>query len=277
MKLLYRNDKTAEFIASYYNKPLDKPDWYIFNEVSDDEAEIFLYDYIGWPYNEAYDFIQTLSGLKQKKIVIRINSQGGDVWDAQALFNAIASHPSKPITRIESIAASAASYIAIAGHERQAYKNTMLMIHEPMTGIFGNQYEFTDVADVLKQISDNMIDMYADHTKVGKRDIKQMLKEETWLNSKAMLEKGFIDTILETGKAAKAQFDLSIFSSLPEGIKNTDGGRELTPREVEKALRDAGASRSFAKALAAGRSEDPPVGGGGKELLAALQRTMQEL
>ena len=125
MKLSYRNERTAKFIASYYSKPLDKPDWYSINAVSDDEAEILLYDYIGWPYNEAGDFVRALGELRQGKIVIRINSPGGDVFDAHAIHNAIKAHPSKPTTRIESLAASAASYISIAGSERQAYKNTM--------------------------------------------------------------------------------------------------------------------------------------------------------
>jgi len=60
-----------------------------------------------------------------------------------------------------------ASYIAIAGKERQAYKNTHMMIHEPMTGMWGNQYDLREIADVLEQISDSMIDMYADNSNIG--------------------------------------------------------------------------------------------------------------
>jgi len=254
MKLSYRNERTAKFIASYYSKPLDKPDWYSINAVSDDEAEILLYDYIGWPYNEAGDFVRALSELRQGKIVIRINSPGGDVFDAHAIHNAIKAHPSKPTTRIESLAASAASYISIAGSERQAYKNTMAMIHEPMTGMWGNQYELREVADILEQISGSMIEMYADNTNVGKRELKDMLKVETWMNAKAMKEKGFIDTIIEAGKPVKAQFDLSMFANIPEGLSN-GANEEATEREKEKALRDVGFSQKEAKAILAGRKE----------------------
>ena len=254
MKLSYRNERTAKFIASYYSKPLDKPDWYSINAVSDDEAEILLYDYIGWPYNEAGDFVRALSELRQSKVVIRINSPGGDVFDAHAIHNAIKAHPSKPTTRIESLAASAASYISIAGSERQAYKNTMAMIHEPMTGMWGNQYELREVADILEQISGSMIEMYADNTNVGKRELKDMLKVETWMNAKAMKEKGFIDTIIEAGKPVKAQFDLSMFANIPEGLSN-GANEEATEREKEKALRDVGFSQKEAKAILAGRKE----------------------
>jgi len=257
VKLSYRNEKNAKFIALQYSKSLDSPDWYKIDAVSDDEADILLYDYIGWPFNEAGEFIRALASLKQGKIIIRINSPGGDVWDASAIHNAIKAHPSKPITRIESLAASAASYVAVAGSEKQAYKNTMAMIHEPMTGIWGNQYELREVADILEQISGTMVDMYADNTNVGKRELKDMMKVETWMNAKKMKEKGFIDTILEPGKGAKAQFDLSMFANAPEDILTSQAieGRELTTREIERALRDAGASRNFAKTVAVGCSE----------------------
>lgn len=255
MTFPYRNEKNARFIAAYYHKPLDKPDWYKVEAISDDDAEVLLYDYIGWPFNDAGEFVRILSGLKQKNIVIRINSLGGDVWDANAIHNAIKSHPSKPITRIESIAASAASYIAVAGSQRQAYKNTTGMIHEPMVGFFGNQYEIEDVKSVLSQISDIMVDMYADNTNVGKRELKDMMKAETWMNAKTMKEKGFIDTIIEAGKPIKAQFDLSVYANAPEGLCDEPEGRELTRKETEHALRKAGASREYARAMAAKRAD----------------------
>lgn len=251
MNFSYRSAGNARFISAYYNKPLDKPDWYKINAVSDDEADILLYGYIGWPFNEAGEFVRALSSLKQSNITIRINSPGGDVWDANAIHNAIKAHPSKPVTRIESLAASAASYIAIAGSQRQAYKNTTMMIHEPMVGMYGNQYELRETADILEQISGQMIDMYADNTNVGKRELKDMMKVETWMNAKVMKEKGFIDTIIEAGKPVKAEFDLSIFANLPDEFQG-EGHKEPTEREIERLLRDGGVSNKKAKAILAG-------------------------
>ena len=239
MNLNYRNERNARFIAAAYNKPLDKPDWYKIENATDDEAEVLLYDYIGWPYNDEREFVQMLSGLKQGKIVIRINSPGGDVFSANCIYNAIKAHPSKPITRIESLAASAASYIAMSGSVKQAYKNTMLMIHEPMTGMWGNQYELRETADILEQISGQMIDMYADNTNIGKREIKDMLKAETWMTAKVAKEKGFIDTIIEAGKGAKAAFDLSIFANLPDEFKVEGKPKEaVTERDLEREIRE---------------------------------------
>lgn len=273
MKLSYRNERTARFIAASYNKPLDRPDWYRIENATDDEADIIMYDYIGWPYNDAGEFVRAIGAMKQGKITIRINSPGGDVWDALAIYNAIKAHPSKPTTRIESLAASAASFIALAGAQKQAFKNAMIMIHEPMNGFYGNQYEHREIADILEQVSGVMVEMYADNTNVGKREIKDMLKAETWLTSKDAKEKGFIDTIIEAGKPVKAEFDLSIYANCPEILLGEGGAADAhdkpTERQIERTLRDAGFSRSEAKALLAGGwqalSAKPPAEPAGSE------------
>ena len=252
MNLSYRNDKNAHYIASLYNRKLENIDYYKIDNVSDERAELLIYDYIGYPFNDAKEFIKTLNSLSQKDIVVRINSPGGDVWDGIAIHNAIKSHPSKPKTCIESLAASAASFIAMAGHEKQAYKNTMIMIHEPMTGMYGNQYELREVADILTQISNNMIDMYADNTNIGKREIKAMLKAETWLTAKEAKEKGFVDTILESGEPVKASFDLSVFATMPNDNKIAAAEKDVNNiRNIERLLRDAGLSKDKAKAVLA--------------------------
>jgi len=61
MNLNYRNERNAKAVAAYYNKPLDKPDWYKIENVSDDEGDIILYSYIGWPFNDEREFIKELS------------------------------------------------------------------------------------------------------------------------------------------------------------------------------------------------------------------------
>lgn len=250
MKLSYRNERNARFIAEQYRKPLDKPEWYKIEDVAEDETDILVYDYIGWPYNDSREFVSLLAGITKGKITVRINSPGGDVFDAHAIYNAIKSHPLKPNTRIESLAASAASYISMAGNEKQAYKNAMIMIHEPMTGMWGNQHELREVADILQQINGTMVDMYADNTNIGKRDIKDMLKAETWLATKDAKEKGFIDTIVEAGKPVEAKFDLSMYASVPEEFKPAPP--EPNIRNAENALREVcGLSLNEAKAVLA--------------------------
>jgi len=270
MKLSYRNQKNAEAVARYWSKPLDRPDWYKVSAQNGDEAEILIYDVIGWPFNDAGELVRAVSDMRGQSILVRVNSPGGDVFDSVAIFNALKGHNSKVTTRIESVALSAASFIVLAGKEVQAYPNTMMMIHEPWTIAAGNQFDFENIRDILSQISGNMVDIYAAESNVGKREIREMLKEETWMNAKTMKEKGFIDTILD-GNGAKAQFDLSMFSNVPDDL--IQGRQQPTERQLERALRDAGLSRADAKALLAGRREHDARAM--DEVKAALNKTLK--
>jgi len=253
MKLAYRSEKNAEAVARYWGKSLDKPDWYRIEAKDDDNnAEIIIYDVVGWPYNDAFDLIRNLGTIKAKNISVRINSPGGDVFDGVAIFNALKEHPAHVTTKIEGLAASIASIIALAGDEVQAHKNAMYMVHDPWVLAAGNQYDLREIADILGKIGGNMLDIYYDKSNIGKRELKQMMKDETWFTAAEAKDRGLIDTILDTG-AAKAQFDLSMFANAPDGITGSKEGKELDEREIERALRDAGASRSFAKMIVAER------------------------
>jgi ATP-dependent Clp endopeptidase proteolytic subunit ClpP len=252
MNLSYRNQKNAEAVSRFWGKPLDRPEWYKIEASANDQAEILVYDVIGWPYNDAGDLVRYVNSLGDKDILVRLNTPGGDVFDGMAIFNSLANHKGKVTIRIEALAASMGSVLAMAGKEIQAYGNTMMMIHDPWTYMAGNQYELREMADLLEKISGNMLDVYTGRSKVGKREMKEIMKAETWYTAKEAKEKGFINTILETGKATKAQFDLTMYTNAPDGICSIEG-RDLTEREIERALRDAGASRSFAKAIVAER------------------------
>jgi ATP-dependent protease ClpP protease subunit len=252
MKLAYRSEKNAEAVARYWGKSLDKPDWYRIEAKDDDNnAEIIIYDVVGWPYNDAFDLIRNLGTIKAKNISVRINSPGGDVFDGVAIFNALKEHPAHVTTKIEGLAASIASIIALAGDEVQAHKNAMYMVHDPWVLAAGNQYDLREIADILGKIGGNMLDIYYDKSNIGKRELKQMMKDETWFTAAEAKDRGLIDTILDTG-AAKAKFDLSIYANVPDELEDSDReGATLSKQEIERALRDAGASRSFAKSIAA--------------------------
>jgi len=252
MKLAYRSKKNAEAVARYWGKSLEKPDWYKIEAKDDDNnAEIIIYDVVGWPYIDAFDLIRNLGTIKAKNISVRINSPGGDVFDGVAIFNALKEHPAHVTTKIEGLAASIASIIALAGDEVQAHKNAMYMIHDPWVLAAGNQYDLREIADILGKIGGNMLDIYYDKSNIGKRELKQMMKDETWFTAAEAKDRGLIDTILDTG-AAKAKFDLSIYANVPDELEDSDReGATLSKQEIERALRDAGASRSFAKSIAA--------------------------
>jgi len=251
MKLAYRTKAVAKAISGIYNRPLDKFDWYEIKAQADDEMEMLIYDFIGWPFNDAGEIVRAIADMRGKKITVRINSPGGDVFDSMAIYNAFTSHDAKITTRAEALAASAASIILLAGKEVQAYQNAMMMIHDPWMLVAGNRFDLREAADILDKISDNMVDIYSKQSNVGKKELRDMLKDETWLTAKEAKEKGFIDTIVD-GKAAKASFDLSMFANVPDELRPKEGGQDPTIRDIEKALRDVGLSQSKAKALLSG-------------------------
>lgn len=274
MSFNYRNAKNAEATARFWGKSLDRPDWYKVNAAAPeaDTTEVIIFDVIGWPYNSADQFVRDLAAIKSPKITVRINSPGGDVFDGLAIFNALQEHEAHVTTRIEGLAASIASVIALGGDTVEAHASTMYMIHEPWVLTAGNQYDLRDVADVLGKIGKNLIDVYAANSSVGKRELKQMMADETWLTAEEAKDRGFIDQVITNAQPVKAGFDLSIFAHTPEGIGDEPEGKTLTKREIERALRDAGASRSFAKSIAAG------CGGGGPQRDAeAINDCIQKL
>jgi ATP-dependent Clp protease protease subunit len=251
MKLAYRTQTIARAISGVYGRPLEPFDWYEIKAVSDDETELLIYDYIGFPFNDVGDVVRSVADLRGKDITVRINSPGGDVFDAMAIYNSLTGHDAKVTTRAEALAASAASIILLAGKEVQAYQNAMLMIHDPWMLVAGNRFDLREAADILDKISGNMVDIYAEQSNVGKKDIRDMLKSETWLTAKEAKEKGFINTILDRKGKAKAAFDLSMFENVPDDLV-VEGNQTPTIRDAEKALRDAGFSRDKAKAMLAG-------------------------
>jgi ATP-dependent Clp protease protease subunit len=254
MKFSYRTEHNAKAMAAFWGKPIDNKAPYDIKALSDDDAVLFVFDILGWPFNDINAMIRDLSAIKPKNLLVRLNSPGGDPIDTFAFYHALKNYSAKVTVRIEALAASAASFLALAGSEVQAYPSSLLMIHNSYVMAVGNRFELAEIADILEKIDGNMQDIYTAKTKIGKREMSDMMKAETWFTAKEAKERGFVDTILE-GKAVKAAFDLSMFANAPDGIGDDSQGRDLTRKETEHALRQAGASREYARAVAAKRAD----------------------
>lgn len=273
MKLPYRTETIARAVSGIYNKPLESFDWFEVKAETDNEAELLVYDYIGWPFNDAGEVVRAIADLKGKEITVRVNSPGGDVFDSMAIYNAMTGHDAKVTTRAEALAASAASIILLAGKEVQAYQNAMLMIHDPWMMVAGNRFDLREAADILDKISGNMVDIYSEQSNVGKKDMREMMKAETWLTAKEAKEKGFVSTILDRKGKPKAAFDLSMFANVPDDLVIEDN-TDPTIRDAEKALRDAGFSRDKAKAMLAGGWQKAEAESDYSEMIEILNETI---
>lgn len=220
------------------------------NSERKEEAEILLYDEIGFFGVDANSFVRDLKAIDAETIHLRINSPGGSVFDGVAIHNALKDHPARIVSHIDSLAASMASVIALAGDEISMAENAFLMIHDPWTLTIGNSEQLRKDADLLDKLGDTVIrSSYMAKTGKSEEEIKAWMADETWFTAEEALAAGFVDSI-EKKSEVKAKFDLSVFAKTPRALAESDA--EINPREVERLLRDAGMSRNEAKTFVSG-------------------------
>ena len=236
----------------------------IVNKASPEEASVYIYDEVSYFGVNAEEFIKDLNDIKAKTIHIRLNSPGGSVFDGTAIFNAIKQHKSKTITHIDGLAASISSVIALASDEIRMAENAFLMIHDPWSIVIGNADVMREEADLLDKISGTIAKTYVAKTGKDEEEIKELMNAETWLSAEEASEMGFVDVVdeIETDEKAKATlFDLSVFikgDEMTKIIQEKQGEAKKEPdkRTAEKALRDAGFSRSDALKIVAKGFQD---------------------
>lgn len=227
--------------------------WYSL-ESNKGEATIYIYDAIGFFGIEAQKLVQEIDQLEATDITLRINSPGGDVFDGAAIYNAFDRHPAKVHVKIDGVAASMASLIALAGDDIEMSDNAFYMIHKPWSMVLGSADDMRQEAVLLDKIESTAVGIYAKRSGMTDEQIRGLLAAETWYTAEEAMDAGFIDKIAGNGR--ESRFDLSMFSNAPETESDE---REVSKREAEAALRDAGMSREQAKlTVARGYTESNP-------------------
>lgn len=188
------------------------------------EVEIRIYSDIGFWGTDAQTFVTQLdaAAANASTIVVAINSMGGDVFDAFAIYNALRRHAGKVKVRVDGIAASAASLIAMAGDEIEMPENAMLMIHNAHTVTAGEAKDLRRVADLLDSAGDGIVAAYAAKSGQSVDEIRAMMDAETWLTAAQAKERGFCDAIgapVKLSASANSTQLLARFSALPDGIR----------------------------------------------------------
>lgn len=181
-------------------------------------TEVLIYDEIGAYGVTAKGFLAELGALPDDAAIdLRLNSPGGSVFDAVAIYNALRRHPGEVTVWIDGIAASAASYIAMAGDKIVMPENAFLMIHDPSGLVMGTAEDMRSTAEALDKVKVSLVQGYA--AKSGKSDdeIAALMAAETWLDAKDALDFGFIDRIAEPVKLA-ASFDVARFRNAPPEV-----------------------------------------------------------
>lgn len=129
-------------------------------------------------------------------ISVWINSPGGDVFAASQIYNMLKEYKGKVTVKIDGLAASAASVIAMAGDEILMSPVAMLMIHNPSTLIWGEETDMVKAKEMLSEVKESIINAYEVKTNLPRNKISKMMDNETWMSSNKAVELGFADKVL---------------------------------------------------------------------------------
>ena len=130
-------------------------------------------------------------------ITVWINSPGGDCVAAAQIYNMLMDYKGDVTVKIDGIAASAASVIAMAGTKVLVSPVSMLMIHNPMTAAFGNSDEMQRAIEMLGSVQDSIINAYEIKTGLSRAKLSHLMDAETWMDANKAVELGFADEIMQ--------------------------------------------------------------------------------
>ncbi len=211
--------------------------WYSVRNLADGEAEVFIYDFIGFdPFFggvSAADFVRDLRAINARKILLRINSPGGDISEAVTIRNALIEHPAQIETHVDGLAASAASWVGLAAKNVIMSPHAMMMIHEPWFMVGGDAEFLHHEADVLDKFAADIAKMYQEKGGGTADKWRAAMRDETWYSDEEAVAAGLADEVAtEEAPAAENRYDpaiLQLFKHTPEHLTKKPGQPEPTP------------------------------------------------
>ncbi|MEJ8821439.1 head maturation protease, ClpP-related [Variovorax humicola] len=178
-------------------------------------AALSIYDEIFSTHAAA--FRTALDAVKGSTLTVEINSPGGDVFAGLAIYNMLKGSGKIINVNVAGIAASAASVIAMAGTTISMPSNSFMMIHNPITGVYGNAADLRESADVLDKIGAALLAIYVSRTGMPADKMKELLAAETWLTADEAVSMKFA-TVVTDAIEARASFDMGR-ADLPAHVK----------------------------------------------------------
>lgn len=212
--------------------------WNFIKNESDNTAELLLYGTISdnswWSDSVSpkrfKEDLEKLGNVNQ--ITVRIYSGGGDVFAANAIYSMLKDHQAEIIVKIDGLAASAATIIAMAGDKILIPENAYMMIHKVSTYIGGNINDIQKELELLEKIENTLLQTYVKRTGKTKEEIQALIDAETWLTGREAVEEGFADELMFEDEEEKEKIsngilnkievrnDLKKCKNLPENLKN---------------------------------------------------------
>ncbi|AHN84819.1 Clp protease-like protein [Vibrio phage phi 2] len=219
---------------------MGKPKFWEFKNLAENQTpELLVYGEISeyWGEVDSKSFAKQLGGISSSEINVRINSYGGEVFTAQAIYSLLKSHPASISVFIDGIAASAATIIAMAGDKIIMPSNAMMMIHNPLTGVWGNSSDLREVANLLDKVRETLLATYRAKTGLDDKKLIELLDNETYMTASEALELGFIDEVDQNIKIAASltrskmvvnnlELNPERFANMPDNWLNKQSSQE---------------------------------------------------
>ncbi len=214
-------------------------------------------------------------------IRVHLNSPGGDVFEGMTMLNLLKAHSARVEVLVDGIAASAASFVAMAGDRIVMGEGSMLMIHNPMTIMWGNAAELRKQAEVLDKVAGEMAGIYAKRTGKSEDQARAWMDAETWFTGKEAVEAGLADELVaeENHRGTEAQRNQTgetASDCLPEAPLLAFGSRSTTqPSRTERPFAPA-AEEAGAKSRGSSLSSTPLEVGSGRDAEPQSRETAGE-
>lgn len=218
-------------MASASQTPTMNNHWYSIKASANQSAEIWIYDEIGGWGISARQFANELKALGDiRQITLRIHSPGGDVFEGMAIYNLLSQHPAQITVKIDGLAASMGSVIAMVGDEIQIPENAMIMVHKPWGIQGGDAADMRRYAELLDKVEGALISAYTKKTGKSDDEITQLLENETWMGGAEAVAAGFADTLLSPLEVAACfnSHRLTDFEHMPQSFKSLMQPRSQT-------------------------------------------------
>jgi ATP-dependent protease ClpP protease subunit len=203
----------------------------------DDAAELYIYDIISaddwWGGISATMVTEAVMAITADTINVHLNSPGGDIFEAHAIYNVLLNHPATINVLVDGLAASAASYIAQAGDSIVMASNASMMIHDTLTITVGNEADHLQVAGMLGKQSDIIAKIYADRAGGTTEEWRAAMRAETWYTADEAVEAGLATAVADSKRdEATNAADIQVYGEAALHTLPASTPAEATPPSV---------------------------------------------
>ena len=198
-KLTELADRARELFPPGRNNLRASADWYRIENADGERAELFIYGAIGSDWDDgdvtASQFVRDLRNITASSLDLHINSPGGLVFDGVAIYSALKNHAASVDVYVDGIAASAASFVAMAGDSVTIEKPAKMMIHDARGLVLGNASDMTEMAGLLDELSNTIAGIYADRAGGEIGTWRDRMRAESWFSASQAVEAGLADRV----------------------------------------------------------------------------------